>query len=309
MSKKVTRNEIADAMFAEVERQLNEGKVPWHKPFRGFEPTSASTGKPYRGWNWLWLTLIQEARGYESNLWLTYNRAKQLGGHVRKGERATDVFFTQFNAVRKVERIDPATGDKVEGRATFPIFKAFSVFNLDQCDGVEVPSEYLIKREPMAPLDATAKMMEDYKDAPSIFRHKEGRAYYAQLTDSIHLPKSELFDDASAEFRTMAHEMTHSTGHGSRLDRWKNESTGAFGCENYSKEELVAEMGAAMLSGHYGVEIDWTNSGSYIAGWLRSLREDKTLLLSAITKANQAVERITGEVAREDAKAEEEVSA
>lgn len=274
---------VTDMMVAELER----GIVPWRKPWSaaGYVPTSLSTGKPYRGINTFILALVGQSKGYESNLWTTYKQASERGGNVRKGEKSTTVVYWKILDVK-----DKATGEPKK----VPFLKHFNVFNLDQCDGLDA---YRGKPEPRTVVveDAVHATWQGYVDGPTL-RHVAGdRAYYSPTDDQITMPLVESFHDGAAYAETLFHEMTHSTGHQSRLGRLGGSvAVAAFGSPDYAKEELVAELGAVMLLGHAGIPVDAQNSASYVGGWLRALQDDRNLIISAAQQAQKAFDRIVG---------------
>ena len=282
-------------------KQLEAGEVPWRKGWSsaGGVPTSLQTNRPYQGVNALILSIV--GMDYSRPLWVTYNNARKLGGHVRKGEKGTAVVYGK--KITKQEQLE--NGETVTG--SFFLYKADIVFNVDQCDGIELPARYVIdeNREPVDVMPAMAQLWDGYQNRPELFYSEQGRAFYSPSADSITLPTLKQFNSEKEHAYTLAHEMIHSTGHQSRLDRWKNadEKPSGFGCESYAKEELVAELGACMMLSSVGIEFDLKNSGAYIKNWLGALRDDTSLILKASSKAQAAANHILG------IKVEEEVAA
>jgi antirestriction protein ArdC len=277
--------EVTERMIAALER----GTVPWQRPWTtsGIMPTSAATGKPYRGVN-VWLTsLAADERGYSSPYWLTFRQAGELGGSVRKGEKGTLVVFWKMLEVRDQ--------DAPDGVKRVPLLRHYFVFNLDQCEGVTLPPRFRTdEREPVEVGEAMREILAGYVDGPEI-RHVLGeRAYYCPSDDRITLPLLEQFATAEGFAETALHELTHSTGHASRLDRFDNGEPQHFGDERYAREELVAEMGAAMLAAVHGIETSFDNSAAYVASWLRALRDDDSLVIRASQQAQRATDRIVG---------------
>ncbi len=287
--------ELTERINALVVAQLENGIVPWRKPWNtaGFMPTSLTTNKEYRGINALILAIC--GMEYERPLWVTYKQAQALGGTVRKGETALPVVYWS----RFVRKADDGPGKDGPGVTlkTGAFMKYYSVFNVAQCDGIEIPAQYDIKREPVATLPALDAIVASYVDRPEIFYREQGRAYYNPVSDSITLPPVNAFESAESHAYTLCHEMIHSTGHESRLKRFAEDETPArFGDANYAREELVADIGAQILLSENGIQYDMENSASYIAGWLKALKNDPSLIMSAAGKAQNAADRVQGKI-------------
>ena len=283
----MNRTDLAQYVTDMMVTELEKGIVPWRKPWNGsaYVPVSLSTGKPYRGINTFILAMVGQSQGYESNLWTTYKQASERGGNVRKGEKATTVVYWKILDVK-----DKATGEDKK----VPMLRHFSVFNLDQCDGLDAyrgkPEERTVVVD-----DVVRDIWQGYKDGPTLHHVPGDRAYYTPSTDTITMPLVESFHDGAAYAETLFHEMTHSTGHKSRLGRLAEDvKTAAFGSPDYAKEELVAELGAVMLLSHGGIAVDAQNSAAYIGGWLRALKDDRNLIIGAAQQAQKAFDRIIG---------------
>ncbi len=223
-----------------------------------------------------------------SPYWLTFRQAKGLGGHVRKGEKSCPVVFWKW-----LEKENRDTG-KTE---RIPLLRYYAVFNALQCELPEgklpaVPEAALDNA--FAPLERCEGVVADWLGKPDI-QHDTSQACYRPATDVVHMPRPERFDGAEEYYSTLFHELTHSTGHASRLNRPGIADVARFGSRDYSKEELVAEMGAAFLCGHCAVEnrtID--NSAAYVASWLARLRKDSKLVVQAAAQAQQAADWVLG---------------
>jgi antirestriction protein ArdC len=260
---------------------LEQGTVPWHKAWSSDDrlPMNLCSGKPYRGIN----VFLLHVTGYGSPYWLTLKQANERGGHIRKGEKSSiAVFWKQY------EIQDKETGEK----RTVPVLRFYRVFNVEQCEGIDYP-----KPEPRTlnfnPIEGCERIVSDMPNPPTI-QHVEARAYYRRATDTVNLPARESFDNEAEYYSTAFHELTHATGHETRLGRLqKSESN--FGAGSYAKEELIAEMGAAFLCGTAGIEnktID--NSAAYIAGWLERLKNDRKLVVQSASAAHKAADYILG---------------
>jgi len=273
---------ITDAIV----KRLEEGTIPWHMPWSADGPKNLISDKPYRGIN----VFLLGSLGYMSPHWLTYRQAESLGGHVNKGEKGTPVIF--WKRYSKMET-DPDTRD-VKKKERF-VLRYYSVFNLEQCT---LPAEEIPQADPTIqhfdPIPKAERVVKQMPNCPEI-THVTARACYSPQFDVVNMPAAELFDTPENYYSTLFHELTHSTGHQSRLDRKGITDPVRFGSHDYSREELIAEMGSAFLSGHCGIE-DQTldNSAAYIDGWLGRLRGDPKLVVMAAAKAQKASDYILG---------------
>lgn len=278
-----------DEVYAEITQAFLDtietgGTVPWRKGWRvdGILPANFQSKRPYRGFNSLWLGLIQQVRGYSTPYWSTYRAAEKSGGQVRKGEKSTTAILWKFLAVE--DQKNPGKTKRV------PMLKTFPIFNLDQIDGLEYVRPEIEEREPSGFPDW---LREQYVEPPAFQQIETDRAYYSPASDLVVVPASWQFVSELAEIETVAHEYVHSTGHPSRLGRF---DLSWFEKQDYAKEELVAEIGAAMLMQQYGVDPDVPMMAAYVQGWQRAISDDPSLIVSAAQKAQKAVDRITGYV-------------
>jgi antirestriction protein ArdC len=272
-----------DLVTNRIIEALEAGVVPWHKPWKASTdgPMSLSTKKPYRGINVFVLDATRQQRGYDSRWWVTFNQAKERGGSVRKGEKAGKV----------TDRI--------------PFLRYFTVFNLDQCDDVPAPTEAEVAE--FNPIEECERISAGYISGPTI-KYGGNQAYYSPSLDYIQMPKPELFVTPEYYYGTLFHEQAHSTGHESRLDRSGITALGRFGDENYSREELIAEMTSAFVCGEAGIPVNVQHHAGYIQSWLRALKGDKKLVVQAAGAAQKAADLIVGASAPAVA-ADEEVAA
>ncbi|HEY1684366.1 MAG TPA: zincin-like metallopeptidase domain-containing protein [Tepidisphaeraceae bacterium] len=278
-------------LYAEVTNQiiamLEKGVVPWRSPILGRQsaghPKNLESGKPYRGINVFMLAFTAWAQGYESAYWLTFNQAKQRGGAVKKGEKASMVVFWKEYEV----------ADKETGKAKkVPILRYYNVFNAVQCEGIEIPDA--VKFEPLdfKPIEAAEAMVKGYADAPAI-EHGGQQACYRPSTDMVRMPEPSRFASAEEYYSTLFHELGHSTGHSKRLDRKLDTDPKPFGTADYGREELIAEMSAAFLCGHAGIQpAVIENQAAYLRGWLKQLKDDKRLVIAAGGAAQKAADWI-----------------
>ncbi len=274
-----------DKITAKILELLDAGVVPWRKPWRGAEPTSLNTGKPYHGINYL----VLGCAPYASPYWATFKAVKARGGHVRKGEKAWPIVFWK-RWEKPTGELDE-NGEEVVKR--IPILRYFNVFNLEQTEGVEGPTTEVEPRE-HEPIPACERIVSGMPHPPTI-THGERRAYYRASTDTVNLPSPETFTSGADYYATTFHELVHSTGHASRLNR-KAVGEAAFGAHDYGEEELTAEMGAAFLCGRAGISpAVIENQAAYIDAWRRRIREDRKLVVVAAGRATKAARYITGE--------------
>ena len=317
----MSNQEVYEEITARMIRALEGGTVPWRKPWSpatGGRPRSMSTRQPYKGINTLLLAVESMDKGYTSPWWGTYNQiAERAGmvkrtntrtGHeywaspdgtprgVRKGEKSTRVVLWKAGTKNEV---DPDTGEKTKRPVL--LAKMFSVFNAEQAD--QLPDRYYPDREGSEPVDEirdAQQVLDGYVNQPGgpALRHVPGdRAYYRWGTDEITLPERSQFKTSEGYYATAFHEAGHSTGHKSRLDREASDFSHdrKWGDPIYAREELVAEMTAAMLQAETGMETDeqFDQSAAYVTNWLGALEKDPKLVPQAAAAAQRAVDRIT----------------
>jgi antirestriction protein ArdC len=279
---------VYEIITERILEKLEQGTVPWHKPWAaGGCPQNLVSGKEYRGVN-VWLLGSQD---FSSPYWLTFKQAKQLGGSVRKGERGTPCILWKW-----INRSDENTETGETETKQIPLIRYYNVFNAEQCDGIsharlEAQQD---EPEPFNPIESAERIVASYPKPPSISEDGRGAAYYRPSTDSIHMPEQETFDSEAHYYATLFHEMTHSTGHESRLARTGVTNRIRYGSHEYSQEELVAEMGAAFLAAEAGIDSEALvdNSASYVASWMERLRSDPKLVVLAGAQAQRAVDHI-----------------
>jgi len=258
--------------------QLEKGVIPWRKPWKGNPAMNYITRKPYRGVNPMLLPYGGE--------YLTFLQAKELGGHVKKGEKGNMVVF-----FKPLEVDDTKTGDK----KTITLLKYSTVFHLSQIEGIQSKLPPTILDDTIKPIETAQKVIAGYiarsgVQITTVIGNDE--AYYSPSADTITLPAIGQFNNANDFYSVYFHEAAHSTGHVSRLNR--DIGTSSFGTQKYSREELVAEIAAAMLMNEVGIEIPQTieNSASYIKSWLSKLRDDNKMILTAGSAAQKAADLI-----------------
>lgn len=268
---------VTDRIIAE----LKKGNIPWKKPWTGIRSGaySRSTGKPY--------SILNQMLLMKPGEYLTYRQAQAAGGTIKKGEKSQIVVFWKPLEVTKENDDGSSTKEMI------PILKYYNVFHIDQCEGVK-PRFAQEDFRPVNPITEAEAVLSGYSERSgcSIRNERQDRAFYRPSTDCIVLPMWEQFPQIAEYYSTAFHEATHSTGHTSRLNRLN--TSAFFGSEDYSKEELIAEMGSAILMNELGIETPDTfrNSAAYIQGWLKALEDDSRLIVSAAGKAEKAVRLI-----------------
>lgn len=276
---------------------LEKGNIIWLKGWHSFGlPRNISTGKTYRGWNVFWLNFHARLNGYTTPYYLTFNQAKAMSGFIKKGEKGTQITYwaTVENHNQMIEVLDENTGEASTMHSTRLIPKVHTVFNIDQTQGIEFPQVEKLFRSDAEKIEACERVISGMQNRPFI-KIAGDRACYNQVTDTVTIPDIELFHSDQEYYCTFFHELGHSTGHRSRLNRKELLDYDGFGGENYSKEELTAEFTAAYLSAVTGIEQSvLTNSAAYIQGWLKALKEDKTLVFKAAAQAQKAADYILG---------------
>jgi antirestriction protein ArdC len=276
---------VYEMVTEQLVKLLESGLVPWRKPWvSAGVPRNAVSKRSYRGINSFLLGLTP----YSDPRWLTFKQAKELGGNVKRGESSTVVVFWKLFDV-----VDEETQEKKR----IPLLRYYRVFNVEQCEGLKLQplerEESLGKAERLAECE---RVVSDMPQAPALFDNGGDRAYYNPRADSVHMPRVEQFKSTEGYYSTLFHELTHSTGHESRLNRPGITQIAAFGDAVYSREELVAEFGASFLCNLLGISSDGQleQSASYIKGWLSALKNDKKLAVVAAAQAQKAADFILG---------------
>lgn len=314
MSAHGTKKTVYEIVTEQILKALQQGIVPWRKPWAtGFHDPMNISGRRYRGINRVLLGLAE----FASPVWLTWKQIQERGGHVKRGEHAQlVVYWMERNRAlpgsdgaagetRGAGRADsrekpgrPSDEAEQSGRTGGIIPLYYRVFNVEQTEGIEVPEAL---QPPRAAFTQSAREILSLADGivrtmpnpPSIGMGGE-RAYYRPSTDHIQMPPHDVFRDAAGYATTLFHEATHATGHPSRLGRLLPDALAPFGSADYSREELIAEIGACFLLRRTGIGSDVTNSTAYIRGWLKALQENPTWVIGAATQAQRASDYILG---------------
>ena len=277
--------DIYEEITNRIIAQLESGTIPWHKPWSGISGGAYNrvSKKPY--------SLLNQMLLKHDGEYATYKQWSDIGGKVKKGEKSEIVVFW------KIFQTEEVKNGKVE-KKSIPLLKYINVFHVSQVDGVEPRDVKSIEHKP---IDEAENIKTTYIDRENIEIREvvTNEAFYSPTMDYIQVPCKEQFADVMEFYSTLFHEMVHSTGHRDRLGRLDaSVKLASFGSEEYSKEELIAEIGSAFLMNHIGIETTKTfkNSAAYIQSWLKVLRDDKRFIVSASSKAEKAMKYILGDI-------------
>lgn len=271
---------VYESITEKIINLIEEQQVlPWQKPSNVAFPANAVSGRRYRGLN----ALVLASTNFTDQRWLTFQQCRELRGHVLKGAKATQITLWKFNDVTEED-------DKQKRIA--PLVRAYSVFNVEQCDGLDLPQLELkaISPEPLAAADG---LLAGYVGAPQVV-HGGGIACYIPATDRVEMPVAQTFVSAERYFGTLAHELVHSTGAANRLARPGVTEPIYFKSNSYAIEELLAELGAAFLCAECGIDNTVEQSAAYVDNWLTALKRDKSLIIKAAGKAQKAADWVLG---------------
>ena len=318
MNNKELAQKVVDRMLDIINQ---DGTLPWIKPWKGNREIQIldgwteitvtprfwnRQGKPYQGVNNLLLSLS----GKEGEF-LTFKQCQSEGGRVKKGAKAsTIIYWSQY--VKETEELD-SDGKKI--KKVIPVLREYKVFHASDCEGIKAkhkPAPEVIRvpqyhYEPVNGTEAAElkpeaeSVIHDYIDREktlTLIRDEHSdRAYYSPALDSVTVPRAGQFDDIAEYYSTMFHELGHSTGHETRLNRFTGKAkNAAFGSEEYSKEELVAEITSATLLNMLGMESgnSFRNSTAYVKSWAAHIKSDPMMFITASSKADKAVNYIMG---------------
>jgi antirestriction protein ArdC len=273
---------VYEIITEKIISQLESGVAPWRKPWKTELPCNLISGKPYRGVN----PFLLAPQGYGSKYWLTYAQALKLGGHVRKGEHSSLVTFWNIGPEKT-----RTNSDGVSKTSKPILLRYYNVFNLEQTENI---AENLgLGKAPVRVPDIAQceAIFANMPNKPAL--DQSARACYRPSTDTVSMPAKTAFDHIENYYSTLFHELTHSTGHTSRIGRPGIVDIENFGSESYSREELIAELGAAMLCGITGIESSTLDcSASYLKSWIEVLKGDSKLIVQAASAAQKASDYI-----------------
>jgi antirestriction protein ArdC len=282
------KQDMYETVTNKVLEMMEAHGTDWINPFarkgKSLRPINVASKKAYRGINVLLLGWMP----YTSPVWGTYNQWNQRDCTVRKGEKATDIVFWNF-----VEKDDPKTGEKVK----IPFLRNYKVFNAEQVEGDVAAA---LTADPVEDTEGAEEIVSAegfFRRIPANIQHSDkGMAYYSPAADLIHMPNKAVFEATPTStatecyYSTLAHELTHWTGAKHRLARLTMSS---FGSEEYAREELVAEIGAALLCAHLEISASpRPDHAKYLNGWIKKLSDSKREFVSAASAAAKAVDFI-----------------
>jgi antirestriction protein ArdC len=285
---------VYEIVTEKIIKQLESGVAPWRKPWTCQTPANLITQNEYRGLNVFTLA----SQGFPSRFWLTFNQATNLGGKIRKGEKSSPVIF--WNVGEDRETITP---DGAKKTLRLFLLRYYSVFNLVQTEGIDLPASVLQETRTNNSIETCEKIVANMPNPPAF--EQSDKAWYSPNSDAVGMPARGLFHSSEEYYSTLFHELAHSTGHAKRLHRDNFDNPVSFGSDSYSKEELIAEMTAAMLCGIAGIEQKTLeNSAAYLKTWIERLKSDSRLLVSAASHAQKAADFVQGKAMSQEAQAE-----
>ncbi|MBS1918269.1 MAG: DUF1738 domain-containing protein [Bacteroidetes bacterium] len=272
-----------------VIEQLERGQIIWRQGWNTLGlPKNIVSGRTYKGWNCFLLNFVTKFYQYKIPYFLTYKQALDMGGTIRRGQKGYNVVW--WASVDRKE--DAVEGAEPTNRVLYRVPKIHTVFNIEQTHGIEFPKTEELFRSHRAKIAACENIITGMPNTPKIM-HGGDDAFYEPTKDYIQIPVVEQFVSDEYYYETLFHELAHSTGHSSRLNRKELVESDGFGKELYSKEELTAELTAAFLCAISGIEQQTiSNSAAYIQSWLAVLKNDKRLILKAATQAQAASDYI-----------------
>jgi len=263
---------VTDSIVAALEAGVKPWACPWERvPGMSGLPSNYATGVAYSGMNIMLLWCSASKQGFGDSRWMTYKQAQAAGAQVRRGEHGTTaIFYTTMEKVNDAGNVEH-----------IPMLKTFTVFNVDQIDGLPLATE---TPSPTVKFDPLPQAENLFRSSGATIIEKGQNAFFRPSTDEIYLPARHLFADAANFYATGLHELVHWSGAKSRLNR---EMKGKFGSEDYAFEELIAELGSAFLMADLAIEGEVQHE-SYIASWLKALKNDKRCIFKAASAASKA---------------------
>lgn len=299
-----TKKNVYQMVTDRIVEQMSKGVIPWRQPWVGGSAMAISytTRKAYSALNQLLLGKPGE--------WLTWNQIRVLGGHVRKGAKSGFcVFFKPIEEYTETPEQDEDNGtvsDQRDARRRF-VLKWYHVFHIDDTEGIPSKLTTVRPSSVLSPIENAEKAIRSYLGREATLKFINDResssAYYSPALDEVVVPMLQQYAIPEEYYSTAFHEFTHSTMKETRCDRRSESGITRFGDSDYSREELVAEIGSAMLCNRLGIECDkaFRNSAAYIQSWLKALKNDNRMIVWASAKAEQAARYILGDTLQEAA--------
>jgi len=285
---------IQEIVTNEIIKALENGVIPWNKPWVNGMNRNIKSKAAYRGFNQVLLTMVANGTGYQNPYWGTFKQITEAGGRVRKGEHGTVVMYFQMVKASK-NAGENESGAEME--RLFPLLRYYKVFNLDQCENVESPAiiETVYTNKPAT--ENAESIIAGYQKPPRVEHKNQARAFYRPSTDSITMPTMKQFKNDVGYYGTLFHELVHSTGAAHRLNRPEFVNSNGKDSAAYGAEELTAEIGATMLLNLSGFESGYIeNAAAYCESWLAALKNDRGMIIKAASKAQAAMVHIAGEI-------------
>jgi len=282
---------VTERILAELEK----GIVPWRKPWTGSSSLNI-TGHEYRGMN----ILLLGSTPFSSPVWMSYKQAGDHGGHVKPGEKSSlCVFWKVSDLVDDAGKL--VLDDRGKPKRSF-LLRYYNVFNLDQTEAVVLPKRTAdkVKGKINDPITAADEVVNNMPSKPEIIPGQ--KASYSPEKDKVSMPDRKFFDSPEDYYSTLFHELTHATGHPTRLNRPSIVERAGFGSEDYGEEELTAEFGAAFLCCETGINNERTNenNSAYIAGWKAKIKANSKLVAMAASRAQKAADFILAKPEHEE---------
>ena len=269
-----------------VENLEKSGK--WIKSWQSLTNINADSKKQYRGINTLLLAMAREKHGFKSNYWLTYKQAEKLKGNIKKGSKGTIIIF-----YKKLEPKTKIIDNKkmIDSNSPTMALRYYKVFNLDQAENIEINDQLIGENNQDIPKAYNVAFNYLNKHEITVSNWHDSACYIPKL-DKIEMPDLKQFSSSDSYYKTFFHEIVHSTGIEKRLNRYSNDQSKLNDLEGHSKEELIAELGSLFLNSYVGLDINIKNSSAYIKGWIKALKNDSQMVISASSKAQKAFEYI-----------------
>jgi antirestriction protein ArdC len=280
---------IYEMVNQKIIEMLEQGTIPWRKPWNAETnmPRNIVSGKEYRGVN----TFLLGCQSYGSPYWMTFKQCQEKGGHVRKGEKSSIVVFWKWLDRKSADTGEASEAGEPNRSGKIPLLRYYNVFNWEQTEEIPEPPKQEAHNI-FTPIERAEQIVTGMPLRPQV-RHGGGKAAYSPTLDYIKMPEKHTFSSSEAYYATLLHELSHSTGHEKRLNRKSLTEMTGFGSHDYAREELVAEMSAAFLCAYAGIEQSiLDNSAAYIAGWLKALKNDKTMLVMAAAQGQKSADYI-----------------
>jgi antirestriction protein ArdC len=292
--KKMAKIDPYEKVTNKIVEALEQGTVPWKKPWNiigGLMPMNVESKKPYNGIN----LLMTASAGYQSPFWGTFNNWKDRGGYVTAGKSLPIIKW--LNLEKKDANGQPIL--KKNGQPeTFMYPKIYDVWNSQDVKGIDL-SEYIPETKEIIEtneiIEAAQAIVDGMTNRP-VINHGGNVACYTPTLDIVKMPLKAQFEKIAEYYSTLFHELSHSTGHSSRVGR--DLSPTAFGSDKYSFEELIAEISTCFICSMCGIEQTFDNSAAYIKGWVSKLKNDKQMVVKAASKARYSAEYIMGKQAQ-----------